>query len=313
MPNCWLALMSEENLRYTIEHGIYGIPSKRAEKLVQLVRVGDRIVVYVMKKGCSELCESFAAILEVASDWRRSSRPTWPDEVRDNEVKYPWVVDVRVLASGKVPINEVYGELSKIIPELEEIRAKLSRSGKPANLGTILRVYLNKEEKEGSAPHEVCELIMRRLRAGSNVAFEHETVKDWLVEIGEVLGYYVKTEFERGGYRFDVVWWDSERDFRGERHPAAVFEVQHGGSLVEALARLKHALDRWNIYGLYLVVTEEEDVERARRLVEPHLKGSFHELQGRLRIYTAGRVREIRDALIKYKNEITELSKLREQ
>jgi hypothetical protein len=44
-----------------------------------------------------------------------------------------------------------------------------------------------------------------------------------------------------------------------------------------------------------------------------HLKGSFHELQGRFRIYTASRVREIRDALIKYKNEITELSKLREQ
>jgi hypothetical protein len=154
---------------------------------------------------------------------------------------------------------------------------------------------------------------MRRLRAGSKVVFEHETVKDWLVEIGEVLGYYVRTEFENDIHRFDVVWWDSERDFRGERHPAAVFEVQRGGSLVEALARLKHALDRWNIYGLYLVVTEEEDVERARRLVEPHLKGSFHELQGRLRIYTAGRVREIRDALIKYKNEITELSKLREQ
>ena len=128
-----------------------------------------------------------------------------------------------------------------------------------------------------------------------------------------MLGYYVKTEFERDVHRFDVVWWGSERDFNGKKHPAAVFEVQRGGSLVEALARLKHALDRWNIYGLYLVVTEEEDVERARRLVEPHLEGSFHELQGRLRIYTASRVREIRDALIKYKNEITELSKLREQ
>jgi predicted RNA-binding protein len=68
--------MNEENLRYTIEHGIYGIPNKRAEKLAQQVRVGDRIVIYVMKRGCSELCESFAAVLEVVSDWRRSSRPT---------------------------------------------------------------------------------------------------------------------------------------------------------------------------------------------------------------------------------------------
>jgi hypothetical protein len=143
-------------------------------------------------------------------------------------------------------------------------------------------------------------------------SFDHETVKGWLVKIGEVLGYYVKTEFEGDIHRFDVVWWDSERDFNGKKHPAAVFEVQRGGSLVEALARLKHALDRWNIYGLYLVVTEEGDVERARRLVEPHLKGSFHELQGRLRIWTAKRVREIRDALTKYRDEVRELSTLRD-
>jgi len=302
MPNCWLALMNEENLRYTIEHGIYGIPNKRAERLVQQVRVGDHIVVYVMKKGCSELCESFAAVLEVVSDWRRSSKPTWPDEVRDNEVKYPWVVDVRVLASGKVPIDEVYSELSKILP-LEESQGKLS--------GSKLRIFgMNFSKKPVS--NELCELIMRRLRAGSKVAFEHETVKDWLREIGEVLGYYVRTEFENDIHRFDVVWWGSERDFNGKKHPAAVFEVQRGGSLVEALARLKHALDRWNIYGLYLVVTEEEDVERARRLVEPHLKGSFHELQGRLRIWTAKRVREIKDALAEYRDEVRELSTLRD-
>jgi len=310
MPNCWLALMNEENLRYTIEHGIYGITSKRAEKLVQQVRVGDRIVVYVMKKGCGELCESFAAVLEVVSDWRRSSRPTWPDEVRGNEVKYPWVVDVRILASGKVPIDEVYSELSKILP-LEESQSKLSKSKRVIRFGTKLRRFgMNFSKKP--VPNELCELIMRRLRAGSKVAFEHETVKDWLREIGEVLGYYVRTEFENDIHRFDVVWWGSERDFNGKKHPAAVFEVQRGGSLVEALARLKHALDRWNIYGLYLVVTEEEDVERARRLVEPHLKGSFHELQGRLRIWTAKRVREIRDALAEYRDEVRELSTLRD-
>jgi predicted RNA-binding protein len=302
--------MNEENLRYTIEHGIYGIPNKRAEKLVQQVRVGDRIVVYVMKEDCKDLCESFAAVLEVVSDWRRSSKPTWPDEAKDSKVEYPWVVDVRVLASGKVPIDEVYSELSKILP-LEKSQSKLSKSKRVIGFGTKLRIFgMNFSKKPVS--NELCELIMRRLRAGSKVAFEHETVKDWLVDIGEVLGYYVKTEFESGGYRFDVVWWDSERDFKGERHPAAVFEVQRGGSLVEALARLKHALDRWNIYGLYLVVTEEEDVERARRLVEPHLKGSFHELQGRLRIWTAKRVREIRDALTKYRDEVRELSTLRD-
>jgi len=96
------------------------------------------------------------------------------------------------------------------------------------------------------------------------------------------------------------------------RHPAAVFEVQHSGSLVEALARLKHALDRWNINGLYLVVTEEEDADKARRLVEPQLRGSFHELMDRVRIWTAESVKEVRDALAKYGDEVRELSTLRD-
>jgi predicted RNA-binding protein len=195
--------MNEENLRYTIEHGIYGTP-KGSSELKSKIRVGDHIVVYVGKIGCSELCESFAAVLEVVSDWRRSSKPTWPDEVRDNEVKYPWVVDVRVLASGKVLIDEVYSELSKILP-LEKSQSKLSKSKRVIRFGTKLRRFgMNFSKKPVS--NELCELIMRRLRAGSKVAFEHETVKDWLREIGEVLGYYVKTEFESGGYRFDVVW-----------------------------------------------------------------------------------------------------------
>jgi predicted RNA-binding protein len=161
--------MNEENLRYTIEHGIYGIPNKRAEKLVQQVRVGDRIVIYVMKKGCGELCESFAAVLEVVSDWRRSSKPTWPDEVKDNEVKYPWVVDVRVLASGKVPIDEVYSELSKILP-LEESQGKLSKSKRVIGFGTKLRIFgMNFSKKP--VPNELCELIMRRLRAINEAVF----------------------------------------------------------------------------------------------------------------------------------------------
>ena len=74
--------------------------------------------------------------------------------------------------------------------------------------------------------------------------------------------------------------------------------------MVETLARLKHALDKWNINGLYLVVTEEEDVDKARRLVEPQLRGSFNELMDRIRIWTAKRVKEVRDTLVKYSDEV---------
>ena len=142
-------------------------------------------------------------------------------------------------------------------------------------------------------------------------SFGHESVKGWLEEVGELLGYHVVAEYVSEGYRFDVVWWSSERDFKGGRHPAAVFEVQHSGSLVEALARL-NTLDKWNINGLYLVVTEEGDVDKACRLVEPQLRGSFHELMDRVRIWTAESVKEVRDALVKYGDEVRELSTLRD-
>ena len=44
--------------------------------------------------------------------------------------------------------------------------------------------------------------------------FSHESVKGWLEEVGELLGYHVVAEYVSEGYRFDVTWWSSEGDFR---------------------------------------------------------------------------------------------------
>jgi len=309
MPNCWLVMMNEENFNYTINHGIYGLPGRSAERLRALINVGDHLLVYVIKRGCSELCESFAAVLEVIGGWRGSGKPTWPDEVREGVVKYPWVVDVKVVVKGRVSYSEVYTELTRLLP-LEDIRNRLLKAGRRSGFGKVLYKFsANFSGKPvGSG---LCELIKARLQSMGGRIFSHESVKGWLEEVGELLGYHVVAEYV-SDYRFDVVWWSSERDFKGGRHPAAVFEVQHRGNLVEALARLKHALDRWNINGLYLVVTEEGDVDKARRLVEPQLRGSFHELMDRVRIWTAESVKEVRDALAKYGDEVRELSTLRD-
>jgi len=309
MPNCWLVMMNEENFNYTINHGIYGLPGRSAERLRALINVGDHLLVYVIKNGCSELCGSFAAVLEVIGGWRGSDKPTWPDEVRKGVVKYPWVVDVKVVVKGRVSYSEVYTELTRL--PLEDIRNRLLKAGRRGGFGKVLRKFsANFSGKPvGSG---LCELIKARLQSMGGRIFSHESVKGWLKEVGELLGYHVVAEYVSEGYRFDVVWWSSERDFKGGRHPAAVFEVQRGGSLVEALARLKHALDKWNINGLYLVVTEEGDADKAHRLVEPQLRGSFHELMDRVRIWTAERVEEVRDALAKYGDEVRELSTLRD-
>ena len=64
--------------------------------------------------------------------------------------------------------------------------------------------------------------------------------------------------------------------------PEKVFEVNVGGDVDRALARLKHALDLWRHPRLYLVVRSLRDLVRAERLVKPLLSGTFHEIQGHL-------------------------------
>jgi hypothetical protein len=44
-----------------------------------------------------------------------------------------------------------------------------------------------------------------------------------LREVGELLNYYVVTEYRSESYRFDVAWWGSKRDLKDGKHPVAVF------------------------------------------------------------------------------------------
>jgi hypothetical protein len=132
--------------------------------------------------------------------------------------------------------------------------------------------------------------------------FDHETVKGWLVEIGEVLGYHVRTEFESGGYRFDVAWllWDNEL-------PIAVFEVVFGGDVDKAVQRLVYARRRLRVKGLFLVVADRDEEERAGKV----LKETYPELK--VEIWYPDKVRELRDVLSKYKDEIRKLTTLGRQ
>jgi len=67
------------------------------------------------------------------------------------------------------------------------------------------------------------------------VDYNHEEVKSWLQEIGEVLGYYVYPEYADDQYRFDIVYklFNSEK-----QRPVAVFEVVGSNTVDNSLSRL---------------------------------------------------------------------------
>ncbi len=109
----------------------------------------------------------------------------------------------------------------------------------------------------------------------------HTVIQSQLQEIGATLGKFSTTEYREMIYRYDVVWKDSEHIPRVTH----CFEVQHRGNVVEALAKLKHALDIWGSR-LFIVITGEKDRQKVRQLLAPYLAGVFHEIATSITVLT---------------------------
>ena len=125
----------------------------------------------------------------------------------------------------------------------------------------------------------------------------HKELQRKVEQIGRVLRRYARSEFAEGPYIYDVIWKDSEHN----PLVSHVFEVQDKGSVVEALAKLKHARDRWRAE-LILVVIDEKDRRRAERLLHPYLSGTFHEIAEWVRILLAEDIDAIHLTLESYKD-----------
>jgi len=97
------------------------------------------------------------------------------------------------------------------------------------------------------------------------VDYDHEEVKSWLQEIGEVLGYYTYPEYADEQYRFDIVYKLSDNE---TEPPVAVFEVVGSNTVDNSLSRLRHAYKRYRTNGLYLIILDNKYQERAKKLLE---------------------------------------------
>ena len=272
----WLVMMTEENYRYTVEHGVYGLP-EGLSGLKDRIRPGDRLVVYVVRRGCSELCQSFTAVLEVVGEWRESSRPMWPDEVREGRVLYPWVVNVRVVVEGRVEFENVKGELSRILN---------SEVGSPSEL----RVYMMRELPSGFG-----ELIEEKLRstprttgAVERAEFSHNELVNMIEDIAKWLDLKVKTEyFIDNDKKVDAVLFKDPGAV-----PFAVVEVHVGGRISDDL--LKFIEIRKKYHGasrlIYVIARDENKIMRA-------VQETLHELKDEIIILRAQELKQLHEVL----------------
>ena len=149
MIKYWIITVSEENWHIIRENNIYGAPETKGFKpAYELIKPGDIVIFYVKKTGSETLGGKFVGVFKAASEWYREDKPLWPDEIRENRVKYPWRIKLEPIKLGTVSFEE-------LIPKLEFIRNKERAYaylvGTPANLRRPI-------------PEEDAKLIMESLR-----------------------------------------------------------------------------------------------------------------------------------------------------
>jgi len=120
----------------------------------------------------------------------------------------------------------------------------------------------------------------------------HDDLKEMVYQMGILESRFPLKEFSfEDGRRLDGVWRRTPKSV-----PNWAFEVQVGGNLVEALAKLKHA---WDLYSsIPVLVTRAEQIPDAESL----LSGSFHEIKEVTRILSDDKLVEFYQTKIKFKD-----------
>ena len=151
---------------------------------------------------------------------------------------------------------------------------KTSTSKKPLSEWRITGFSFIKPEDAANVVDEI-----RGMAGALSRPPAHSELIEELSRIGEWLGFIVRKEeyTPDQAYKIDVTWRDAEA-----HRPLKAFEVEMSRDVDSALSRLTHVHDLWGSEQLWLIVGDEAISERARRLVEPRLRGSFARIRDKL-------------------------------
>ena len=289
MSQYWLVVGTPGNWKFAFENGcIWGLKQFREmASLWNLLEEGDRLLFYVSNPvmgvvGCGNVTTKF-----------RQDTPLWPDEIRKGTALWPlrFEFDVEYCLSPSLWETKCYREA-----DLQLITRMVFQCA-PAKLVREARSHLGlSPELEIAARSSVISIPEPREAA----KIDHETVKQQIAEIGRIQGFLPEKEYPIDGNRLDVVWRRVERSV-----PTYAFEVQVGGDIYHALAKLKHAYDLWNSH-IFLVANLQE-----RAKYEELVAGTFHEIQSRVSFLDLNSVAELHKRKLSYKELERELGIMR--
>jgi len=276
----WVLTGTPENWETAISGNIWGVVEGLRRYWEKLQR-GDLLLFYakVPVKG----------IIGVARTQNkfRQDKPLWAPELEENRVIWPYRFDFRT--EFALPRSEWRTRKVGVTGLNVNIRAGLN----PVKDKEALKLLLQRMDETWNT--ELVKLLEEIPPTKIPVLAEkevnlHEQIKERLLELGKIEGYISEKEYVIPdlGEKLDVVW----RRVAGSV-PTYAFEIQIGGNLHQALAKLKHAQDIWN--SNIFLISSEKDLQKVSKL----LSGTFHEIRERIRVLTVDKVEEVYQIQIK--------------
>jgi hypothetical protein len=270
MRQFWLLVGSEKNWRVAFENkNLWGLKDfQQLRALWNMLREGDGLLFYVSKP-----VHGIVGFGQVASKFRQTT-PLWPEEIAKNEVLWPlrFEFDIEYCLPPSLWKTRRYTS-----HDLQNITRMVFQCC-PIEEVNLARSALALQPIGRAVPPAPPEPPDN----GATLLPSHEDAKEYLAEIGRVQGYIADKEWALESTYLDVVWRRVERSV-----PTFAFEVQIGGDIYHAMAKLKHAFDLWNSR-IFLVAGIQD-----RTKYEELISGTFHEVAEHMRFVDVRAVNEL--------------------
>lgn len=253
----WLAVGTPQNWKTAFDLGnTWGLKNKGPQATGwKQVQIGDVLIFYAVSpvKGIIGY--------GVVQQKLKQDTPLWPEESAKKEVIWPLrlIFEVRSCLSPDRWLED------KVVNDSVSFRAKMGFRPIREDLAT-----------EVLAPFQA---LATSAKAEQSL---HGQIVDSLLEIGGLQNYLCQKEYPMAKARLDAVWRRVQRSV-----PNFVFEVQIGGNMYQALAKLKHAHDIWNS-NIYLVILDAD-----KKQLDELLSGTFHEIRDKVRVVDEATVRRL--------------------
>jgi hypothetical protein len=271
----WILCGKPENWEIAMKDEIWGLIPKFQGKWRHL-QVGDYLFYY-----STNPIKGIIGLGKVQAKFKQN-QPLWPDEIIKKEVLYPYrfefqseyILATKEWEARKIKINLPMGSYSGMnLIDDEDTIEKLKESikqqwGQGIQYDSDIKISTNN--------------ISKQKDNSETLDLSHDKVKDMIFEIGKMHHYITDKEYVINSDRLDVVWRRVEKSV-----PTYAFEIQVGGDIYHALAKLKHAFDIWNS-NIYIVTSDEH-----RNKIEELISGTFHEIKDNLNIISLKNINDL--------------------